>query len=83
MYSHPTYIRIKLLGTLGSYLIICSQHTGFLIFSVQSIFYNNFGPKDYYCILPVPPEHKAHFIQQLTQIYNVIKSSGDCGFDKM
>ena len=38
-------------------------------------------PEHFYNILPINPEHKDDFIQQLTKIYDNIKSSGDCGIN--
>ena len=38
-------------------------------------------PEHFYNILPSNPEHKDAFIQQLTKIYDNIKSSGDCGIN--
>jgi hypothetical protein len=38
-------------------------------------------PEHFYNILPINPEHKDDFIEQLTQIYDNIKSSGDCGIN--
>ena len=37
-------------------------------------------PEHFYNILH-SPEHKDDFIQQLTKIYDNIKSSGDCGIN--
>ena len=38
-------------------------------------------PEHFYNILPINPEHKDDFVQQLTKIYDNIKSSGDCGIN--
>ena len=38
----------------------------------------NLSPEDFGWI-PTEPEHKDAFVQQLSKIYDNIKSSGDCG----
>ena len=39
------------------------------------------SPEHFHNILWIKPEHKAAFVQQLTKIYDNIKSSGDCGIN--
>ena len=52
------------------------------LFSNFTIIINfDLSPEHFYKILPINREHKDDFIQQLTKIYDNIKSSGDCGIN--